>query len=68
MTSIAEAAEAYEQAKAALVRAREALAVAQATERDAFAAERGAYKQFNEAVEAMRPKRGPRPKKDAADA
>lgn len=66
MTNVAEAAAAYEKAKAVLTEARKQLAEAQVHEKTCTENERAAYKAFNEAVDAMRPKRGPRPKKDGA--
>lgn len=66
MTTIAEAAAAYEAAKNALATAKEDLAAAERTMKMATERERAAYKAFNEAVDAMKPKRGPRPKKEEA--
>jgi hypothetical protein len=63
MTTIAEAAAAYESAKLALADAKEQLAAAEAHEKSCAMKEREAYRAFNEAVDAMKPKRGSRPKK-----
>lgn len=70
MTTIAEASVALERARERLAAAKFASENARTEERAAFEAERKAYREFNEAVAAVRPKRTTkaRPQSEGSDA